>query len=225
MEPKVSKRAKCAKAERLRRCGLLVGREIDLNVPARDRRYDQLRATVLLSFVCPSDRGTGIYALVSDLGEPMGQAATTSYAACYGSSRHIPVQPDRGNGLFYRNSHVRLTDITDGTSHTLAVGERAALLTQTPWVGAPCEGTAHITPGAPTTSTAVGDTPMLPLAETGSHTLNDSSADPDNFFAPHLATGQFLFADGSVRGVPLQIDPSVFQALPTRAGGEVVDDP
>jgi prepilin-type N-terminal cleavage/methylation domain-containing protein len=199
-------------------------RQIDLSTPARDPRYEQLRATVLPIFVCPSDRGAGIYAMVSDLGQPMGQAATNSYAASYGTGRHIPLEPGKGNGLFFRNSRVRLTDITDGTSNTLAIGERAAFLTQTPWVGAPCEGTAHIVPGAPTTSMAVGDTPVLPLAQTGSHSLNDRSADPDNFFAPHLATGQFLFADGSVRGVRLQIDPKVFQALSTRAGGEVVNE-
>src|SRR5262249_5901474 len=159
-----------------------------------------------------------------DLGLAMGQAATNSYAASYGSGRHIPLEPDRGDGLFFRNSRIRFADITDGSSSTLAIGERAGLLTRTPWAGAPCEGTAHITPGAPTGSTAVGDSPMQPLAETGSHTLNDRFADPDNFFTPHPGTGQFLFADGSVRGVRTQIDPRVFQALSTRAGGEVVND-
>ena len=36
--------------------------------------------------------------------------------------------------------------------------------------------------------------------------------------------GQFLFADGSVRGVQTGIDIRVLQALSTRAGGEVVAD-
>jgi prepilin-type processing-associated H-X9-DG protein len=193
-------------------------------VSARDPRYDQLRSTVLPIFVCPSDWGAGVYGMVSDLGLPMGQAATNSYAACYGSGRRIALEPDRGNGLFFRNSRVRITDITDGSSNTLAIGERAALFTRTPWVGAPCEGTIHVTPSAPTDSTAVGDSPTQPLAQTGSHTLNDRSADPDNFFTPHPGSGQFLFADGSVRGVRTRIDLRVLQALSTRAGGEVVND-
>jgi hypothetical protein len=193
---------------------------IDLQAPARDPRYEQVRTTVLPIFVCPSDWGAGIYTMVSDLGLQMGQAATNSYAACYGSGRRIALEPDRGNGLFFRNSRIRLVDITDGLSSTLAIGERAALLTRTPWVGAPCEATTHITPGAPTASTAVGDSPTQPLAQTGSHTLNDRFADPDNFFTPHRAAGQFVFADGSVRGVRTQIDPQVFQALSTRAGGK-----
>jgi len=198
-------------------------RQIDLGVPARDPRYDRLRAAVLPIFVCPSDWAAGTYTMISDLGMSMGDAATNSYAACYGSGRYIALQPSRGDGLFFRNSRIRLEDIKDGTSNTLAVGERAALLTRTPWVGAPCEGTAHVTPGAPTSSTAVGDTPVLPLAQTGSHTLNDLAADPDNFFTPHPGAGQFAFADGSVRGVRRLIDPRVFQALSTRAGGEVVN--
>jgi prepilin-type N-terminal cleavage/methylation domain-containing protein len=199
-------------------------RQIDLRSPARDPRYEQLRTTMLSIFICPSDWAAGIYTMESDLGQPMGRAATNSYAACYGSGRRISQEPDQGNGLFFRNSRIRLTDITDGTSNTLAIGERAAVLTRTPWVGAPCEGTIHITPRAPTNSKAVGDSPTQPLAQTGSHTLNDSSADPDNFFTPHRAAGQFVFADGSVRGVPTTIDPLIFQALSTRAGGEVVPE-
>ena len=201
-----------------------IRRQIDLRTPIADPRYDQLRTLMLPMFVCPSDWGAGVYTMISDLGLPMGPAASNSYAASYGSGRRIALESDRGNGLFFRNSRIRFADITDGSSNTLAIGERAALLARTPWVGAPCEGTAHITPGAPTTSTVVGDSPTQPLAQTGSHTLNDHAADPDNFFTPHLGAGQFLFADGSVRGVGIQIDLQVFQALSTRAGGEVISD-
>jgi prepilin-type processing-associated H-X9-DG protein len=100
----------------------------------------------------------------------------------------------------------------------------AALFTHTPWAGAPCEGIVQLTPGAPTTSTAWADSPAQPLAQTGSHTVNDPAADPDNFFTPHPAAAQFLFADGSVRGVATGIDVTILQALSTRAGGEVAPD-
>jgi prepilin-type N-terminal cleavage/methylation domain-containing protein/prepilin-type processing-associated H-X9-DG protein len=202
-----------------------IRRQIDLNVPVEDPRYDPVRTAVLSILVCPSDQATGVYTIISDLGSPLANAATNSYAACYGSGTRITLEADRGNGLFFRNSRVRFADITDGTSNTLAIGERASLFTRTPWAGAPCEGTISITPGAPTASTAVGDSPTQPLAQTGSHTLNDGSADPDNFFTPHPVAGQFLFADGSVRGVPTHIDLAVFQALATRNGGEVFREP
>jgi prepilin-type N-terminal cleavage/methylation domain-containing protein/prepilin-type processing-associated H-X9-DG protein len=198
--------------------------QIDLQVPAAAPRYEQLRTTVLSVFVCPSDSSTGVYPIESDEAWVTGQAATNSYAACYGSGQHITQEPGQGNGLFFRNSRLRFADIRDGTSTTLAIGERAALLTRTPWVGAPCEGILRITSGAPTTSSAWGDSPTQPLAQTGSHTVNDPAADPDNFFTPHPAAAQFLFADGSVRGVTRGIDVTVLQALSTRAGGEVVNE-
>jgi prepilin-type N-terminal cleavage/methylation domain-containing protein/prepilin-type processing-associated H-X9-DG protein len=199
-------------------------RQIDLRVAIMDPSYDSLRATVLPIYVCPSDQYTGVYTMISDIGTDWGKAATNSYAACYGTGLHITQEPDQGNGLFFRNSRLRIADIRDGTSNTLAIGERAAILTRTPWVGAPCEGTIHITPGAPTNSTAIGDSPTQPLAQTGSHTLNDRFADPDNFFSPHPATGQFLFADGSVHALETHIDIAVLQSLSTRAGGEVISD-
>jgi prepilin-type processing-associated H-X9-DG protein len=199
-------------------------RQIDLNVPVEASQFESVRTTVLSIFVCPTDQSTGVYTMISDLGTPMGNSATNSYAACYGTGTRITPEPDRGNGLFFRNSRIRLADIADGSSNTLAIGERAARLTRTPWCGAPCEGTLHITPGAPTDSTAVSDSPCQPLAQTGSHSLNDRSSDPDNFFTPHPATGQFLYADGSVHSLAIHLDLTVLQALSTRSGGEVVND-
>ena len=40
-----------------------------------------------------------------------------------------------GEGLFFRNSRINLRDITDGTSLTLAIGERSHLLGEATWVG------------------------------------------------------------------------------------------
>src|SRR5205807_5643087 len=123
-----------------------------------------------------------------------------------------------------RNSRIRIADVLDGASNTLAVGERGAFFTKTAWAGAASGGTARVTQGAPTTSTAVEGAPVQTLAHTGSHTINAADADPDDFFTPHAGACMFLFADGSVRPVQAKVDLGLLQALSTRAGGEIVSD-
>ena len=43
--------------------------------------------------------------------------------------------PAPNNGIFYRNSRIRLQDITDGTSTTLMAGERSQNVANATWVG------------------------------------------------------------------------------------------
>jgi prepilin-type processing-associated H-X9-DG protein len=126
--------------------------------------------------------------------------------------------------MFFRNSRVRLMDVRDGTGYTIAVGERASRLTQTPWAGAVSFGTARLTDGAPTGNpNAVKGAPVQALASASIHALNDDFSDPEDFFAPHRAVANFLFADGSVRAIPSGTDVTVLHDLATRAGGEEPD--
>jgi prepilin-type processing-associated H-X9-DG protein len=195
--------------------------QIDFTLPIEAPSHADVRTTLLKVYVCPADRFTGTFTVRDVNGAPLVDAATNSYAASFGTNE-IADSPDTGGGMFFRNSHIRFTDVSDGTSSTLALGERGALFTQTPWAGAINGGTARVTPGAPTTSTAIEDAPVLPLAHTGSHTVRAPDADPDDFFTPHVGTAQMLFADGSVRPVPVEMSLPVLRALSTRAGGEVV---
>ncbi len=41
-----------------------------------------------------------------------------------------------GNGLFYRNSHNTIANVTDGLSNTIFVGERSGNHSPTTWTGA-----------------------------------------------------------------------------------------
>jgi prepilin-type N-terminal cleavage/methylation domain-containing protein len=197
-------------------------RQIDFQLPVEHPAHEAVRTMPLRIFTCPADPERGVFMVLDESGNPLVEAATNSYAACYGAGGEISEEPGKGNGLFFRNSRVRLTDITDGTSNTIAVGERAAYFTRTPWAGAITGGTARITPGAPTLSNAVEEAPTMPLAHTGSHTMNDPYADPDDFFTPHTGMGMFLFGDGGVRGLRRGVSLRVFQALSSRNGGEVV---
>ena len=197
-------------------------RQINFQSSVGDPSNEAIRTAVLPPFLCPTDQQTGLFQVQTADGLSIN-AATSSYAACFGGLVEIANTPGKGDGLFYRNSRVRIADIRDGTSNTFAVGERAALFAQAPWAGAISNGTVRITPGAPVTSTSVEDAPVQVLAHCGSHALNDTQSDPDDFFTPHVGTAFFLFADGSARPVSVKTEVEIIRSLATRSGGELVN--
>jgi prepilin-type N-terminal cleavage/methylation domain-containing protein/prepilin-type processing-associated H-X9-DG protein len=189
--------------------------------------------TMLKGYVCPSDIVPTEPFVVSDaFGSPLALAAPCSYAACCGGDETDTADP-RGKGIFYRNSRTRLTDITDGTGQTILAGDRACANALGIWAGAMNGGIMQRGPlnGNPGNSTEPA--PCLVLAH--SH-LNNTSWDTDggldDFSSKHPGGSNILFADGSVRlvrSVPsdnpdgsYSPDSLIFQALGTRANGEVV---
>jgi hypothetical protein len=193
---------------------------IDWGTPVEAADSAGVRTKRLPHLVCPSDTHTGTYTVLDENNAALGRAATNSYVACFGALGLINTHPHLGNGLFQRNSRVAMSDITDGTSQTLAVGERGAIFAQSPWAGVMTGGTCRTTPGAPVYSAVTELAPSMVLARAGNRTLNSPFSEPYDFFSPHRTVVHFVFADGAVHGLHTNLSVETFRALATRNGRE-----
>jgi hypothetical protein len=199
-----------------------LAQSIHYQLPVESPTNVSARHTPLRVYACPSDRPPQLFMILDEKGRELAHAATNSYAACFGQGGLLNSQPDAGNGIFARNSNVRFRDITDGTSNTLAIGERPALFAQTPWAGVVTGGTCRTTPGAPVYLSIVEQAPTMVLARIGRKKLNDPYSEPYDFLSPHPEVAHFAFADGAVHALRISTDLEVLQALATRAGNEPV---
>ena len=199
-----------------------VHRQLDFAKPTHSPTFLDARKVPLGAYTCPADRETGPYMVYSMAGNPVVEASTISYAACYGALGLLAAEPEKGNGVFYRNSKTRIGDITDGSSATLAVGERPALFAKAPWIGGITNGVIRTTPNAPVYASSVQTAPVMPMARIGQKPVNDPWSNPLDFFSPHSGVSNFVYADGSVHAIPFSADLDVVQALATRAGGETL---
>jgi len=219
---------------------------INVSLPIQAAANTTATQTILSAFLCPSDQlpAGGTFPVTDGLGNTVAPVAPSSYAASTGSDAAdvaLGLNCDgSGNGLFFRNSGVRIAAITDGTSQTIAILERAWGDTEGTWTGAVAGGFVLRGPFNPCPGSAFATylAPCLVLAHC--HLLNtnadtDSGLDDPSSFHPTGANA--LFTDGSVHflrnvtgdaGVnpdgSTRYTPSslILQALGTRAGGEVV---
>jgi prepilin-type N-terminal cleavage/methylation domain-containing protein/prepilin-type processing-associated H-X9-DG protein len=210
-------------------------RQIDFSQPVQSSAVIQAMLPV---YLCPSDiYPDTAFAVTDGFGNTVCLAAPGSYAACCGSDASDTTGAT-GLGAFYRNSSTRLLEITDGTSSTLLVGERAWSNVNGIWGGAPAGGVVRrgqLNACQPNVPGAWYPAATLVLAH--AHLNNalvdsDGSAGMDDFSSRHVGGGHFAFADGSVhfiRSVPSDNadgsytpDGVNFQALGTRAGNEVI---
>lgn len=194
---------------------------IDSQVAVEAPGSAPFRTLRLNVYLCPSDVGTGVFEVLDNTNQPVGSAHTNSYCASFGAYGLINVDPETGNGLFQRNSGHNYATITDGLSQTFAIGERGAILAKSPWAGVMTAGTCRTTAGAPVYTSIVEQAPVMALARIGNREPNSPWSEPYDFFSPHRDSIQFVFADGSVRGVHSSIDMKVYRAFASRDGNDL----
>jgi prepilin-type N-terminal cleavage/methylation domain-containing protein len=198
-------------------------------VDIRDPMNAAARDQVLPIFLCPANSAFGSFGLGDKNGQPIADingkpvnVGQSSFVAMFGSP-NISDDPGAGNGVFYRNSRTRIKDITDGLSNTILVGERGSQLGESSWVGAVTGG---VVPDPRADVNVEATAAVLVLGHTGNpkdappHTPNGPEKHVEDFWGPHLDSAHFLFGDGAVRAIHTSIEPRLWCALGTRAGGE-----
>ena len=216
----------------------------NFGLPVEAAQNTTVGGSLLATYLCPSDPTSGPFGVTSASGNALATLAPTSYAACVGDDATDAAtglnNDGLGSGIMFRNSRIRVADIIDGTSNTILVGERAWSNSQGVWPGAVNTAVTRRGPLNRCPNTGAPYYPAATLVQAHCHLLNTNS-DPDggldDFSSRHPGGANFAFADGSVRflkevtqdvgtdpkGNPVY-SPSglVFQALATRAGGEVL---
>jgi prepilin-type N-terminal cleavage/methylation domain-containing protein/prepilin-type processing-associated H-X9-DG protein len=206
---------------------------INVNLPIEQPANQTARITRVGVLVCPTDAYlqssfTVVDATTSSdtLGASICEVASSNYVGVFGTGdpSDIPGR-DSGNGSFFRNKSVRLRDYLDGTSNTIAVGERSQNLSRATWTGAITQAAVPITVLQAENGLDPEGGDALVVAHTGElDGPNSIPAHADQFWALHPAGAQFLFADGSVRLIKARRPLPIFRALATRAGGEIVSE-
>jgi prepilin-type processing-associated H-X9-DG protein len=194
-------------------------------------RQQPLNGTPLKLLQCASDSRAE---LVVEFTSPPGRFALTSYLAVNG------INQLRYDGIIHVNSRVRIGHISDGTSNTLAVGERVP--SNTPqrdgrfipewgwWFagagGPPDFGATDVVLGTNevtvSRSAYSGQAQILATHSYRPGKLNDPIDEHRwHFWGLHPSGANFQFADGSVRNIPYGIGQDLLNRLATYKGGEV----
>jgi prepilin-type N-terminal cleavage/methylation domain-containing protein/prepilin-type processing-associated H-X9-DG protein len=176
---------------------------------------------------CPSDpRAELVGEGVTDLGRTV-KVAFTSYLGVSG----VNIHGLDNTGVLYHRSHVRIAEITDGTSNTVMVGERPPSFNfDFGWWFA---GDGYDDYGSGDSALGAREHKYFNFlrAHYGCNEeklglqpgLVSEPCDQAHFWSLHSGGANFLLGDGSVRFVSYQFD-TILPQLCTRSGNELLPD-
>jgi prepilin-type N-terminal cleavage/methylation domain-containing protein/prepilin-type processing-associated H-X9-DG protein len=170
-------------------------------------------------FVCPDDE---VARTPFDFGS--FTVAFTSYLGVSGTDLHSR------DGVLHTDSQVTIQNITDGTTTTLLVGERAVYNSHefgwwyAGWGQAKTGSTDSILGVRELRDNLINLQPCPPGPYQFRPGRADQLCDVLRFWSNHPGGANFLMCDGSVRFLRFSAN-SILPALATRAGGETVEVP
>lgn len=135
--------------------------------------------------------------------------AITNYAGCYHDSE-APIDADN-NGVLFLNSRLRFSEIRDGSSQTILLGEMVPDSDDLGWAS----GTR-----SSLRNTGSFKRP-LPMTPAGNTAVNGTLI-VGGFGSFHSGGANFAFADGSVHFLSYSTPPNLLKQLGNRADGELL---
>lgn len=208
---------------------------LDLHKPCTDPSLrDQVaqKVAVFLNPMAPNDRGET--EIKKEDGTIVARFGRSHFVANAGQDEPWGYDPPIlhwkpvASGPFYRNSRVAHTDILDGLSNTVFIGEHTTISDKT-WVG--------VVPGTMSCPIDAQRHPFTECDHAATYVLCHSGPAPDEpgvIHPPSYPTchvcqqygpwkargGHVLIGDGSVRFVAREVDLDVWAAMSSIAGGE-----
>jgi type II secretory pathway pseudopilin PulG len=164
------------------------------NHTATDAQIVTARQTQMAVFQCPTRHGPGSLSPITTGSTVTGMPG--DYAACTGDTTAVPT-----TGVFplVNSNHLlstsKIAKITDGTSNTIMIGEKHIQLTR---LNDPIVDGMILSASEAQTYHRLGGA-NWPLAQTPTQTVNSQ------FGSWHTGIVQFVFADGTVRGIRTSI--------------------
>ena len=224
---------------------------INFSLSVAYKANDTSSTTSVNGYLCPSDPAESVVPVFKDPPDPAqpgtfsasaiaDSVARGSYVGMFGIGEICAASgplgaPNVGSigtaaGMFYRNSATSIAAITDGTSQTIAIGERSHNLSYVTWTARSINGwlgkTSTFEGGTDKFNPSPEEcwTQVLGPAglEDGTRTPNSPEAHVEDYWSRHPGGVNFLFADGSVHCLKSSINPIPWRALATRAGQEVI---
>jgi prepilin-type processing-associated H-X9-DG protein len=199
---------------------------INLSLPVESPSNSTCRLIPYFWFQCPSDTVRPTWPAVrrapsTGAGvQTICEVASSNYIAMYGLGEPGP----DGDGVFFRNSHIALRDITDGAEQTILLGERSHDLGGATWTGVVTNAFLDTGDAGRIARYARATSPGMVLGHTGDgYGPGDPRSSVNEFSSLHSGGGvHFAFGDGHVAFLRSTMNAKTYRALATRAGGEAV---